>query len=65
MQSMPVSVMKLIDFVMGLGRMLNCVHVNGLDQAGIAIGVNESEQNLVDVECLEPYICPKLDPNHY
>ena len=49
---------------MGLSRMLYYVHVNGQDLATIAEEVNESEQNLVDVECLDPYICPRLVPYH-
>ena len=55
----------VIVFVMGLGGIVYLRRLHGQDLAAVAIGVNRSKQNLVDVECLDPYICPRPDQNHY
>ena len=48
--------MKYKKNIMGLGRMLNDVHVKELNLLAVAIGVNEFESNLVDVIGLILYI---------
>ena len=48
---------------MGLCRMLN--DSNGQDLAAVALGVNESGSNHVDVMCLPLYNCPTQVLNHY